>query len=192
MTNYFQDNMSAYYNRVDRLRGAAVSSLFEQEKLGYRFRNSSNAFNALIAETADSNLDFYAPKNSGIRHGNFRWLNGSSNNDLVMVVDHNGNLDCLGDVTGLNTNLSDVRFKENIQDYVDWEESLKALRPVTFTWRSNTPLPLKTCNDDIGFIAQEVASAFPNAHDIKPLGNKMVEIVRYEKLVPLLNPSEVE
>ncbi len=82
--------------------------------------------------------------------------------------------------------LSDQRFKENIKEFTDWSEPLKALRPVTFTWSSNTPFAMRTCVDDIGFIAQEVATAFPNAHDSRPLGNQMVEIVRYEKLVPLL------
>ncbi len=82
--------------------------------------------------------------------------------------------------------LSDRRFKENIQDFKDWSSPLMALRPVTFTWSSNTPFAMKTCVDDIGFIAQEVATAFPNAHDSRPLGNQMVEIVRYERLVPLL------
>lgn len=82
--------------------------------------------------------------------------------------------------------LSDQRFKENIKDFTDWSEPLMALRPVTFTWSSNTPFAMKTCVDDIGFIAQEVATAFPNAHDSRPLGSQMVEVVRYEKLVPLL------
>ena len=83
--------------------------------------------------------------------------------------------------------LSDQRFKENIQDFKDWSEPLMALRPVTFTWSSNTPAAaMKTCVDDVGFIAQEVATAFPNAHDSRPLGSQMVEMVRYEKLVPLL------
>ena len=83
--------------------------------------------------------------------------------------------------------LSDRQFKENIQDFKDWSEPLMALRPVTFTWSSNTPAAaMKTCVDDIGFIAQEVATAFPNAHDSRPLGSQMVEMVRYDKLVPLL------
>ena len=87
----------------------------------------------------------------------------------------------------LNTgSLSDQRFKENIKDFTDWSKPLMALRPVTFTWASNTPYAMKTCVDDIGFIAQEVATAFPNAHDSRPLGSQMVEIVCYEKLVPLL------
>ena len=88
----------------------------------------------------------------------------------------------------LNTaSLSDQRFKKNIQDFKDWSEPLMALRPVTFTWSSNTPAAaMKTCVDDVGFIAQEVATAFPNAHDSRPLGSQMVEMVRYEKFVPLL------
>jgi hypothetical protein len=82
--------------------------------------------------------------------------------------------------------LSDQRFKENIKDFTDWSEPLMALRPVTFTWSSNAPSAMKKYVDDIGFIAQEVATAFPNAHDSRPLGSQMVEVVRYEKLVPLL------
>lgn len=182
--------MQNIYSLIDnmyRVRLIDVPSSIINEYDGYPFRTSNGELDALIAVNSNVSMAFYAPRDTDDNNGSFRWFNGTSNNrSIVMTLDGNGNLDCLGDVTGFNSAISDSNFKENIRAYDDWNISLDKLRPVRYTWNEDTPIEEKRGVEDIGLIAQEVAEAYPLAHDIKMIGDRKVEIVRYEKLVPLL------
>jgi hypothetical protein len=121
---------------------------------------------------------------------------GSQSNDLGFV--HNGSnlmslsagagsLDCLGNVTSYSASLSDSNFKRDVATYGEWRGPMDRLRPVSFTWRDDAPVPEKRGQSDIGFLAQEVALAYPLAHDRRVMMDGTdVEIVRCEKLIPLM------
>jgi len=83
-------------------------------------------------------------------------------------------------VFSTNTGLSDGRHKENVSNLSGGLETVKALRPVNFTWKESS------CEYDggknhVGFIAQEVLPLVPDA--VKDFGNY---ILHKEDLVPHL------
>ena len=156
---------------------------YSVDRIGFRYRDSNCQYNSVIAQNSNDTLAFYSPSNIGAN--GFRWVNGGTSN-VLMTLDDNGNLDCIGDVTCFSSSISDSNFKHNIAPYTTWKQSLELLNPVTFTWNDDSPLQNKCGEFDIGLLAQEVAIAYPLAHDKKEIGNKSVEIVRYEKLIPLL------
>jgi hypothetical protein len=159
-------------NNLNRVITQDIPNFKSNEIYGYRFRNSNGEVDATIAQNSNATLAFYSPMDVPEEY------TGGLTGD--------GNFDCIGDVTGFNDSLSDSNFKMNIEPYTDWQSSMDALKPVIFTWKEDAPLLSKRGTDDIGLIAQDVAEAYPLAHDIKELNGQDVEIVKYEKLVPLL------
>jgi hypothetical protein len=138
-----------------------------------------------IAQTSNSTLAFYPPNN--IEANGFTWLDGTKET-IIMTLDNSGNLNCTGDVTGFNQDLSDSNFKTNVTPFKeqDWKPIITNLTPVTYTWAENTPLEGKKGTNDIGLIAQDVADVFPLAHNTKELAGQEVQIVKYEKLITIL------
>lgn len=60
------------------------------------------------------------------------------------------------------TAISDIRMKENIEDYNKGLSEILQLRPVTFNYKLNTGYPEEECvKKQHGFIAQEVIGVFP-------------------------------
>lgn len=147
------------------------------------FRNQFGIADAAIAQTSNAQLVFYGPSNEVGSNG-FAWMSKEqdSSSNAIMTLSSDGNLDVYGDVTALHNSLSDQKYKVDITSFGAWREPLSALRPVEFTWDTTCPLPAKRGHKDIGLIAQEVAEAYPLAHDHRDVGH----IVRLEKLVPLL------
>ena len=100
-----------------------------------------------------------------------------------------GNLVATGDITAFG-NISDRRFKENIQD-ITADVALgkvKSLRPVTFTWKSNIANTLKIGTDDAGFIAQEVEEVVEYAvgefTDLE--SGEVYKKINHERIIPYL------
>jgi hypothetical protein len=79
--------------------------------------------------------------------------------------------------------VSDKRLKNNVQPLQKGLLDLLKLRPVSFTWNEKDPLGRKG-QSDVGFIAQEVESIYPEAvqTDAKT-GYKEID---YPRLVPLM------
>lgn len=81
--------------------------------------------------------------------------------------------------------LSDSNLKEEIHTLSNVSHILKDLRPVQFRWMEDAPT-VYAGQEDVGFIAQEVAEVFPYAHKkIEVLGTPF-HMTRSEKLIPLL------
>ena len=100
-----------------------------------------------------------------------------------------GNLVATGDITAFG-NISDRRFKENIQD-ITTDVALgkvKSLRPVTFTWKSNIANTSKIGTDDAGFIAQEVEEVVEYAvgefTDLE--SGEVYKKINHERIIPYL------
>jgi hypothetical protein len=149
---------------------------------GIRFRSTSGSNDAGIAQGSNGYLRFLSPSNDGA--GGFQWINSARN--AVMQLDQSGNLNVYADVVSYNTNISDKKFKENITPFTGYEAYLQQLNPVAFTWNSNVPNKEKVGQSDIGLIAQDVEVVFPQAHKLTSFGGNEVNIVKYEKFVPIL------
>lgn len=147
------------------------------------FRNESGIADGCIAQTSNAQLVFYCPAPNDNGDGSFAWMRRPEDSNAIMTLSSDtGALDIYGDVTALHSSLSDRKYKRDIEPYSSWKEPLEALRPVEFTWTAETPLAAKRGKKDVGLIAQEVADAYPLAHDQRDVGH----IVRLEKLIPLL------
>lgn len=91
------------------------------------FRNSNWEYEGCgMAQTSNQEFSFYAPKNNDDYDGSFRWFDGNYDfgngewaRNVLMTLSPSG-LITSGDVTGF-ANLSDRRFKENIEDYTNWK-----------------------------------------------------------------------
>jgi hypothetical protein len=80
----------------------------------------------------------------------------------AMLMISTGNLTVTGDVLAFGT-ISDQRLKTNVQDVSGALDTIKALRPVTFDWKTDIFNKQKAGTSDSGFIAQEVADIIPHA-----------------------------
>lgn len=168
---------------IEVLRTRTAPLVHKFETGGLRFKDSNGDYDGGIAQNSNGTLAFYSPCN--IESNGFTWYAGGAET-TIMTLDNNGNLDCYGDVSGFNQSLSDSNFKSNIQPYVDWSNVVNDLDPVSFVWNQATPLPGKVGTQDVGLLAQDVAKVFPLAHSKKQINGVDVEIVRYEKLIPVL------
>ncbi len=168
---------------VEILRTATAPQIYKYETRGLRFRDSNGVYDAGIAQNSNGTLAFYSPCN--VDSNGFTWYAGGAE-QTVMTLDNTGNLDCLGDVSGFNQSLSDSNFKTNVQPYAEWSNVIKNLQPVSFVWNEDTPLLHKVGTTDVGLLAQDVARIYPLAHATKQINGTDVELVKYEKLIPVL------
>lgn len=150
---------------------------------GIRFQSVSGCNDSGIAQGSNGALRFLAPSNDG--SNGFQWIN-SARNAVIMQLDNTGNINCYGDMIAFNTSISDSNYKKDVYLLSNYGECLSNLRPVSFTWAHNTPIKEKAGTWDIGLIAQDVALAFPLAHRTSDFLGSNVEIVRYEKFIPIL------
>lgn len=168
---------------VEILRTKVAPHVYKYETLGLRFKDSNGAYDSGVAQNSNGTLAFYSPCN--IDSNGFMWFAGGAES-TIMTLDNAGNLDCYGDVSGFNQSLSDSNFKTNIQPYVDWPNIINMLEPVSFVWNEDTPLTHKVGTEDVGLLAQDVARVYPLAHTKKQINGRDCELVKYEKLIPVL------
>ena len=107
----------------------------------------------------------------------------------ALEIDSSGNVAVTGGSVG---SVSDERLKNNVTALPSMIEKVKQLNPVEFDWHEpivnedNT----KTTNHDIGFIAQEVESIFPDL--IYTTGEREddlpdnLKLLTYTSLIPVL------
>lgn len=72
---------------------------------------------------------------------------------------------------------SSRRYKDNIQNFTGGLNIINGLRPVTFTWKSNN-------QDDVGFVAEEIAEIEPLLSTYNDEGK--VEGVKYAQITTVL------
>lgn len=94
-------------------------------------------------------------------------------------------LEVNGTVAGVGAyvNLSDARFKENINAIHSPITKIEALRGVTYTWKD----PVDTYSEGLkyGLIAQEVEAVLPEAVTTAE-NEKGTKAVDYNAIIPLL------
>ena len=112
-----------------------------------------------------------------------------TNATAVARIDSTGSLTMTGDITAFGS-ISDVRFKENIQN-IDSQlalDKVKTLRPVTFTWKDTIQNQIKRGTSDAGFIAQEVEQVVEYAvgefTDIA--SGDIYKKINHERIIPYL------
>jgi hypothetical protein len=186
-TLYVQSNVSIGFGAVSSSLSVNGQILCKYDSNwstgGIRFQSSSGSNDSGLAQGSNGFLRFLAPSNDGA--GGFQWVN-NAHNAIYMQLDSNGNLDCYGELTGYKTSISDSNFKKDVNALSNYGKYLSNLRPVSFTWSDNTPIKEKVGSWDIGLIAQEVAKAFPLAHKTSDFFGSNIEIVKYEKFIPIL------
>jgi hypothetical protein len=151
---------------------------------GIRFRSTSGSNDAGVAQGSNGFLRFLSPSNDGA--GGFQWINNARNAILMQLDNSNGNLNVYGNLVSYNTNISDKRFKDNITPFTGYETYIQQLNPVSFIWNSNVLNKEKVGQLEIGLVAQDVAMVFPQAHTLTSFGGNEINVVNYEKLVPIL------
>jgi hypothetical protein len=114
----------------------------------------------------------------------WRSFTGSNPTTTVMKMRHGtpsgstiGSITCNNTTTAYNTT-SDYRLKENVEDFAASGAMIDALRPVTFTWKSDG-------SGALGFIAHEVQEVFPAAVTHEKDGEEIQQLDN-SKLVPIL------
>ena len=87
--------------------------------------------------------------------------------------------------SGQTKSLSDVRYKENIQDLQESTSTLLRLRPVSFDFKADQEI-VDTADrkGQVGFIAQEVQEILP--HQVKYLSEIDVYMLDYVSMIPYL------
>jgi hypothetical protein len=68
------------------------------------------------------------------------------------------------------SNLSDRRLKDIQGEYSKGLAEISALQPVMFNYKKDNPLQLKSDEQQIGFVAQDVQNIFPEAVSTNSLG----------------------
>ncbi len=84
--------------------------------------------------------------------------------------------------TGAYTNISDARFKQNIELLPNPVQTILGLRGVTFNWKPTAGMSFSERNQ-LGFIAQEVETVLP---DLVYTDEKGFKSVNYTGLIPVV------
>lgn len=107
----------------------------------------------------------------------------------LMQLSNNGELVCIGDITGFGT-ISDCNLKTNIAPLpaTDALHRVQQLRPVTFAWKDDVFNPAKRGTADVGFLAQQVEAILPLAvgHYQDPNTHDTYKNIKHERLLPYL------
>ena len=83
------------------------------------------------------------------------------------------------------TAISDQRLKENVRDLDTGLDAIMAVKPRRFDWKKGKGLDKK---DDVGFIAQEFETVFPNSVTESLAGEDEIEYksLNHSELIPTL------
>ena len=153
------------YNAAVHIRGGYYGGPRLQV---YGLDSDSNAYMGLGTDMGGGpyELSIYSSNYAGygiIRFGRFTGGNGTQYSGWTStgLISTGGTLTMSGDLVAYGSP-SDIKFKENVQPLDNSLKKLIQLRGVSFTWKEETEMrKLTKLKDDIGFIAQEVQSVFP-------------------------------
>ena len=140
--------------------------------IGHQFRAVSGSGWALNANSTNTGSSNHLLVTTG---------RNSSGDNMILVETNHGALGGAGTTMRFKVNgdgtiyatnttvqsASDERLKENIRDSQDGLAVINQLRPVRFDWKQDQAYNEGT--NQLGFIAQEVEQAFPEAVGIAPL-----------------------
>lgn len=132
---------------------------------------------SLFFSSSNNNRIFYNVDINGLQFSSgdhYQWFS-ARNNRVNMALYSNGNLSIFGSYG----QLSDARYKTNVQTFADVLDRIRRLRGVTFNWKPDLNNPER----QIGFIAQEVEAVFPELVSTNEEGYKTVS---YANAVPVL------
>lgn len=147
---YIGQNSSSTNTFTVNGNGAVISKSITSGN-GTTFTTATNKFNssddwaAEFKSTSVAGSVAVEAPNGGILMG---WFNSGVN--IANVINN-------GTSVSYNTT-SDYRLKEQVVDFAGGMSAIRALRPVTFKWKSNPSGPTAT-----GFIAHEVQAVIPQA-----------------------------
>jgi hypothetical protein len=142
--------------------------------------------NVLIGKSADNATTLGVQITTGIvnsaSNSDF-WNSYSTTAGVYRFYVTNG-----GTVTATSTTISaisDQRLKENIRDLDIGLDAIMSVKPRRFDWKQGKGLDKK---DDVGFIAQEFETVFPNSVNTSKAGADGVEYktVNHGELIPTL------
>ena len=166
------------------LQGNMGSSGGGYPTIGYniRFQGTGGQFGTLVGDTswrmdfgANNRLQVHSRSSSAV-------VTGAASYTAGPYVTLNGTS---------WTNGSDARLKENVSLITDAIDTVKAMRPVNYTWihdGENAP-------NQIGFIAQEMALVVPEVVDVPETetdaitGDTLMWGIQYDGLVPVLTAA---
>ena len=156
--------------------------------IGHQFRAVSSSGWALNANSTNTGSSNHLLVTTG---------RNSSGDNMILVETNHGALGGAGTTQRFKVNgdgtiyatnttvqsASDERLKENIRNSEDGLAVINQLRPVRFDWRQDQTYNEGT--NKLGFIAQEVEQAFPEAVGIAPLPSDFIgEDPQYKTVAP--------
>jgi hypothetical protein len=147
---------------------------------------------AKFVNDADWALEAYLNTSSVVGAGALAVRVNNTGNSLVEFFSNSsspiGSISTSGSATSYNTS-SDYRLKENIGALAGGVSAIKALNPVSYTWKNNPSLGAVS-----GFIAHEVQAVVPQAvtgekDAVKADGSILAQGIDHSMLVPILTAA---
>ena len=142
--------------------------------------------NVLVGKTTDNDTTLGVRITGGI-------VNSASNADFWNAYSTTASayrfyVTNAGTVTATSTTISaisDQRLKENVRDLDTGLDAIMSVKPRRFDWKEGKGLDKK---DDVGFIAQEFETVFPNSVNTSKAGADGIEYktVNHGELIPTL------
>lgn len=165
--------------------GSSAVNILTLSRIGQMKLNTSST-NALSAQET---LSIACTLSGGFYYGGILFNPRSTTQaagDFYMrfndATQNRGGITATNTTTISYTTTSDARLKDNIVDFPNGYEMVKALQPRQFTWRQNNII-------DTGFIAQELSQVYPGAVNGDPDSEDPLQSpmsVDYGKVTPVL------
>ena len=159
---------------------------------GMQFELGTSTTNTL--RTDADNFRIYFGGTGGIgqaykisQTGQHDWDGASGANKMRLTT--GGDLHVDADVIGYSTTVSDASMKDNVKTIENAEETVKALRGVSYEWNKGS----RKGKSEIGLIAQEVEQVLPDlVHEKEMMNGDLLKTVDYQKMIGLLIESNKE
>ncbi len=159
---------------------------------GMQFEIGTSTTNTL--RTDADNFRIYFGGTGGIgqaykisQTGQHDWDGASGSNKMRLTTA--GDLHVDADVIGYSTTVSDASMKDNVKTIENAEETVKALRGVSYEWNKGS----RKGKSEIGLIAQEVEQVLPDlVHEKEMMNGDLLKTVDYQKMIGLLIESNKE
>jgi hypothetical protein len=170
--------------------GLATNSAVQFASLDVGDASSFTGAPLASAHAADWAIEAYSSTSSSTGYGAIITRVNNTGNPLVSFY-YNSASTIVGTITTNGSGVtygtsSDYRLKDNVSNFQDGISKIKALRPVTYTWKSNPSLGTVA-----GFIAHEVQAVIPQAvvgqkDAVNADGSIRPQNIDYGMLVPVL------